>query len=101
MSDEREVEREDDDGPKRKDKVADLRLKLEHWVALVATREQEIADARTDKQRATAEDRLGTARAKVEEFRRKLRKEEVLAKHRSATDALKAAQRAVEEAEVE
>jgi hypothetical protein len=101
MTDEQDVEREDGDGPKKKDKVADLRQKLEEHVALVATREQDLTDARTDKQRATAEERLGKARAKVEEFRRKLRREEVLAKHRAATDALAAARRAVEDAELE
>ncbi|MBI4449440.1 hypothetical protein HY634_00085 [Candidatus Uhrbacteria bacterium] len=88
------------DEPK-KDKVAELRDRLEEAGATVRTREQELADAKTEAQTAKAQERLDRAKAKVAELQTKLRVAEVDAKYAQAQEQLRAARAAVEEIEDE
>jgi len=89
------------DEPKKKDKVAESRGRLEEATATVRDREQGLAGAKTDAQRATAQERLDRAKAKVGELQTKLRAAEVDAKYADAQERLRAARAAVEEAEDE
>ncbi|MDO8621848.1 MAG: hypothetical protein Q7R80_01300, partial [bacterium] len=88
------------DTPK-KDKVAELRGRLEEASATVRTREQELADAKTEVQTAKAQERLDRAKAKVTELQMKLRKEEQRARYREAEARFKEARTALDDAQLE
>lgn len=89
------------DEPKKKDKIAELRDRLEAATATVREREQELASAKTDAQRVKAQERLDRAKEKVAETQMKLRKEEQRARYREAEARFKDARTALDEAQLE
>lgn len=89
------------DEPKKKDRVAEVRDRLEDATATVRERKREVTAATTDVYRAKAQERLDRAQEKVRELQAKLRAADVDAKYADAQERLRAARAAVEEAEDE